>query len=79
MAKLKWNDKELRKLVGEAAEPHVKAKTAEIKAAAFDYQSECHCSKTAASCSSVSARFDYQSECHCSKTFSCIRPCSHVP
>lgn len=34
MAKLKWNDKELRKLVGEAAEPHVKVKTAEIKAAA---------------------------------------------
>lgn len=34
MAKLKWNDKELRKLVGEAAEPHVKVKTAEINAAA---------------------------------------------
>lgn len=34
MGKLKWNDKELRKLVGEAAEPHVKAKTAEIKTAA---------------------------------------------
>lgn len=34
MAKLKWNDKELRKLVGEAAEPHVKVKTAGIKAAA---------------------------------------------
>lgn len=34
MGKLKWNDKELRKLIGDAAEPSVKAKTAGIKAAA---------------------------------------------
>lgn len=34
MGSIKWNDKALRKMIGDAAEPHVKAKTAEIKAAA---------------------------------------------
>ena len=34
----------------------------------FDYQSECHCSKTKASYRLPRFRFDYQSECHCSKT-----------
>ena len=34
----------------------------------FDYQSECHCSKTAHALPNSRARFDYQSECHCSKT-----------
>ncbi len=40
----------------------------------FDYQSECHCSKTN-HWENVSLRtFDYQSECHCSKTFTCGFP-----
>ena len=34
----------------------------------FDYQSECHCSKTNHRPIEQRARFDYQSECHCSKT-----------
>ena len=34
----------------------------------FDYQSECHCSKTQFIPSIRWRRFDYQSECHCSKT-----------
>ena len=34
----------------------------------FDYQSECHCSKTLQRQRTKSALFDYQSECHCSKT-----------
>ena len=34
----------------------------------FDYQSECHCSKTRFASISSSSMFDYQSECHCSKT-----------
>ena len=34
----------------------------------FDYQSECHCSKTTTPHRSRMTRFDYQSECHCSKT-----------
>ena len=36
----------------------------------FDYQSECHCSKTPTACPSGGVLFDYQSECHCSKTTS---------
>ena len=36
----------------------------------FDYQSECHCSKTCRACRSRRFEFDYQSECHCSKTAS---------
>ena len=35
----------------------------------FDYQSECHCSKTRWDTCRTSRQFDYQSECHCSKTF----------
>ena len=34
----------------------------------FDYQSECHCSKTVVMDAVVNFLFDYQSECHCSKT-----------
>ena len=34
----------------------------------FDYQSECHCSKTHAEHVAGVEQFDYQSECHCSKT-----------
>ena len=34
----------------------------------FDYQSECHCSKTVNPVITGSTEFDYQSECHCSKT-----------
>ena len=34
----------------------------------FDYQSECHCSKTKADTAVQEVTFDYQSECHCSKT-----------
>ena len=34
----------------------------------FDYQSECHCSKTRIAIRSTRQTFDYQSECHCSKT-----------
>ena len=34
----------------------------------FEYQSECHCSKTGATTTSGGRRFEYQSECHCSKT-----------
>ena len=34
----------------------------------FDYQSECHCSKTGSPGSRRTWPFDYQSECHCSKT-----------
>ena len=34
----------------------------------FDYQSECHCSKTDGHAIRLSREFDYQSECHCSKT-----------
>ena len=34
----------------------------------FDYQSECHCSKTSVTSWKNPATFDYQSECHCSKT-----------
>ena len=34
----------------------------------FDYQSECHCSKTAHRVRRPGQQFDYQSECHCSKT-----------
>ena len=37
----------------------------------FDYQSECHCSKTNNKSHAVLAEFDYQSECHCSKTAKC--------
>ena len=35
---------------------------------AFDYQSECHCSKTCSRGRRGGCPFDYQSECHCSKT-----------
>ena len=35
---------------------------------AFDYQSECHCSKTVTDNGTAEEWFDYQSECHCSKT-----------
>ena len=34
----------------------------------FDYQSECHCSKTPLMEALAYNPFDYQSECHCSKT-----------
>ena len=34
----------------------------------FDYQSECHCSKTVTKLTDTLKVFDYQSECHCSKT-----------
>ena len=34
----------------------------------FDYQSECHCSKTRLCAVPWGRAFDYQSECHCSKT-----------
>ena len=34
----------------------------------FDYQSECHCSKTDSTADYYRDEFDYQSECHCSKT-----------
>ena len=34
----------------------------------FDYQSECHCSKTPRIRHRLRLQFDYQSECHCSKT-----------
>ena len=34
----------------------------------FDYQSECHCSKTSHDVEHALGEFDYQSECHCSKT-----------
>ena len=34
----------------------------------FDYQSECHCSKTMNEYNYGVGAFDYQSECHCSKT-----------
>ena len=34
----------------------------------FDYQSECHCSKTSSQVTYRLFGFDYQSECHCSKT-----------
>ena len=34
----------------------------------FDYQSECHCSKTFQWSGIRRCLFDYQSECHCSKT-----------
>ena len=34
----------------------------------FDYQSECHCSKTDRKAKAMVYKFDYQSECHCSKT-----------
>ena len=36
--------------------------------AVFDYQSECHCSKTLGGIYAKGEGFDYQSECHCSKT-----------
>ena len=35
---------------------------------AFDYQSECHCAKTACAGGKDEDLFDYQSECHCAKT-----------
>ena len=38
----------------------------------FDYQSECHCSKTVGLVVWKLAKFDYQSECHCSKTHCAI-------
>ncbi len=34
----------------------------------FEYQSECHCSKTQSANVSTYSLFEYQSECHCSKT-----------
>ena len=34
----------------------------------FDYQSVCHCSKTASPLRCSQPSFDYQSVCHCSKT-----------
>ena len=34
----------------------------------FDYQSECHCSKTKLYTYPYAELFDYQSECRCSKT-----------
>ena len=37
----------------------------------FDYQSECHCSKTGLWLLTILEVFDYQSECHCSKTHHC--------
>ena len=40
----------------------------EVDYKAFDYQSECHCSKTDSSAIIPVGKFDYQSECHCSKT-----------
>ena len=41
---------------------------AELLGLEFDYQSECHCSKTPNRCPWCIVPFDYQSECHCSKT-----------
>ena len=40
----------------------------------FDYQSECHCSKTAMKYFDDRYGFDYQSECHCSKTSLSVLP-----
>ena len=40
----------------------------------FDYQSECHCSKTTSRDLLRVEAFDYQSECHCSKTFLAFMP-----
>ena len=39
-----------------------------ISSNGFDYQSECHCSKTDLDGGTQGEEFDYQSECHCSKT-----------
>ena len=50
--------------------PQPKAKAART---AFDYQSECHCSKTLIAHMRDGNQFDYQSECHCSKTFVLFR------
>ena len=42
--------------------------TGDAAQAKFDYQSECHCSKTRDMDEDRRVLFDYQSECHCSKT-----------
>ena len=42
----------------------------------FDYQSECHCSKTRYWLCCRQDQFDYQSECHCSKTNRSHRWCA---
>ena len=46
----------------------MKSHSREWERKAFDYQSECHCSKTPGWQSVAGNEFDYQSECHCSKT-----------
>ena len=52
-----------------ASEAQKRAKAKYAKEKTFDYQSECHCSKTPSVCQIRDGLFDYQSECHCSKTF----------
>ena len=51
-----------------ASEAQKRAKAKYAKEKTFDYQSECHCSKTLRSPFRRLSMFDYQSECHCSKT-----------
>ena len=61
----------IKRLSGENCDQRYCEIASELFHLQFDYQSECHCSKTGFAHLLEVFLFDYQSECHCSKTLGC--------